>query len=630
MCDPDELCSGGVGGTCPADTITPAGTTCRFGVGDIICDPDEVCSGAADAACPGEYVEPSGFACGSAFVDACTLADTCDGGGICLDNDLDTDSDGDGVWDCVDICPGGNDNDDDDGDGNPDFCDICPGGDDAIDPDADGVPSFCDNCPGDWNPTQTDTDGDGEGDACETCSVAVDGDFDGFNQCVDCNDYDGSIYPGQTEVCNGVDDDCDGLIDEDFDVDLDTYSICSTDPMLFDCDDSPGAGHIHPGAPELCFPAGVDEDCDGYIDEGCGACNAVDTDGDLVSECDGDCQPDNGNIYPGADEVCDGLDTDCNLYTIDNCDVSETCDWDGDGDPTTGNDVCGDDLLCACVVQGQSCNGTYICTSSCEGSFTGNLGAGCTESQTCLYRLTSSNNQHACAETPDTFGAQLSGTACGDDSDCRSNDCAKVCPGGPPCNQKMCSDWCDHDEENGEGSCATGTVCYIHRGVSGSTSYMYARCLWDDAGYTGTVDTGGDCSASASSCIWGPNSCVNDICAEPCGLESHCPSGYHCSLEGIDYGNETVPVCLADTGAGAHDRQAGSACSRNSDCESEYCENTRSICMNLCTDDESCPTGLLCENAYARLPGGSVTFVRMCQAELDPLNTTASPYEPMP
>ena len=46
----------------------------------------------------------------------------------------DTDTDADGVADCLDVCPGGDDNVDTDGDGVADFCDICPGGDDTVEP----------------------------------------------------------------------------------------------------------------------------------------------------------------------------------------------------------------------------------------------------------------------------------------------------------------------------------------------------------------------------------------------------------------------------------------------------------------------------------------------------------------
>src|SRR5204862_3940382 len=54
------------------------------------------------------------------------------------------------------------------------------------------------------NPDQADTDGDGAGDLCQ------DSDHDGYPFFNDCNDQNPSIHPGAVEVCNGVDDDCNG------------------------------------------------------------------------------------------------------------------------------------------------------------------------------------------------------------------------------------------------------------------------------------------------------------------------------------------------------------------------------------------------------------------------------------
>jgi len=81
----------------------------------------------------------------------------------------DTDSDGDGVADCVDACPDADDNDDIDGDGVPDTCDNCPNdaNTDQVDSDGDGIANACDNCPDDINADQADTDGDGLGNICD-------------------------------------------------------------------------------------------------------------------------------------------------------------------------------------------------------------------------------------------------------------------------------------------------------------------------------------------------------------------------------------------------------------------------------------------------------------------------------
>ncbi len=85
----------------------------------------------------------------------------------CIPDECEADSDGDGVIDSCDLCPGFDDALDTDGDGVPDGCDICPGFDDAIDADGDGIPDGCDNCPNDPNPSQADDDEDGVGNACD-------------------------------------------------------------------------------------------------------------------------------------------------------------------------------------------------------------------------------------------------------------------------------------------------------------------------------------------------------------------------------------------------------------------------------------------------------------------------------
>ncbi len=147
-------------------------------------------------------------------------------------------------------------------------------GPDGVDHDGDGYPGNADadspqfDCDDD-NPlvhpdaveddaTPLDEDCDGDG---------ADFDGDGFDTPTDCNDdpEDGgaSMYPGAPETCNGLDDDCDELVDEDadglpaFDADGDGWNSCS------ECDD--GRSWVHPEAVEVCD--GVDNDCDSEVDE---------------------------------------------------------------------------------------------------------------------------------------------------------------------------------------------------------------------------------------------------------------------------------------------------------------------------------------------------------------------------
>ncbi|MCO6491481.1 MAG: thrombospondin type 3 repeat-containing protein [Phaeodactylibacter sp.] len=88
----------------------------------------------------------------------------------------------------------------------------------------------------------------------------IDNDGDGFSECQgDCDDDNPSLSPGSPELCNGIDDNCNGLIDDGLDVDGDGFLACQGD-----CDDD--NPNVYPGASELCN--GVDDNCDGQADEG--------------------------------------------------------------------------------------------------------------------------------------------------------------------------------------------------------------------------------------------------------------------------------------------------------------------------------------------------------------------------
>lgn len=114
----------------------------------------------------------------------------------------------------------------------------------------------------------------------EDCDL-IDNDGDGVSASTDCNDDDPEVFPGNTEVCDGKDNNCDGVIDEGLvftyylDTDGDGFgsaanSTESCDPLNGfvengdDCDD--GNAQSYPGAPEICD--GEDNNCDGIIDEG--------------------------------------------------------------------------------------------------------------------------------------------------------------------------------------------------------------------------------------------------------------------------------------------------------------------------------------------------------------------------
>ena len=130
-----------------------------------------------------------------------------------------------------------------------------------------------------------DMNGDGAADLLGSSSASLNGrarfsvwfapgapcsddlDCDGVPDVDDCAPYAGFTWPGNTEVCDRWDNDCDGLVDNGFDADGDGWTQCN-----YDCDDDDP--DRHPEAQEDCND--IDDDCDGLIDED--ACPPVEPD----------------------------------------------------------------------------------------------------------------------------------------------------------------------------------------------------------------------------------------------------------------------------------------------------------------------------------------------------------------
>ena len=464
----------------------------------------------APGGCPGvtECVDGTEICVGKqAKAEECNgLDDDCDGA---VDEDF-TDTDGDTLANCIDP-----------------------------DDDNDGILDDVDNCPLTVNPGQGDVDGNGLGDACDE-----DSDGDGDLNNTDCAPLDPLVFTGAQENClTSYDDNCDGVTNEEnaiacgafyLDEDDDGVGVavflCLCAPqdaysatVQGDCDDADPK--VHPGAVEVCGTP-WDDDCDGEAnEEGAPGCVGffLDDDqdgfgvGDPYCLCTGsgtvnttiagDCDDGDGDVYPGAEELCDGKDNNCaggidEIFPDSDGDGAVDClDPDDDNDgvpdvedcqpynpgvPSCQNKECGDDGCggaCGLCPGGSTCDsGHCTCVPDCAGKQCGTDGCGgscgaCPPSYVCQDGI--------CNCLPQCAGKECGANGCG--GSCGSCPPGHLCQNGwcicqPNCNGKQCgSDGCGGDC----GTCAVGYTC----NASGT-------CVNTQPNPCGTIDYAGICSSN--------------------------------------------------------------------------------------------------------------------------------------
>ncbi len=373
----------------------------------------------------------------------------------------------------------------------------------------------------------------------------------------------------QTEICDGLDNNCDGTPDDGFNLGMmctNGVGACEVAGVLA-CNGTGGvACNAVAGTPvaEMCGDA-VDSDCDGFDSNGC-AC-ASDTDCELCNEeyllcvttctTDGDCP--NGQICDDAQgqlcvPACD-VDSDCAIVCDETSGKCVECTTDGEC-PT-----------------GQGCNAGGNCLPTCAND------------NDCATGSTCDTSIGLCVEC----GA---GDACGTDEVCspEANGCIL------PCNLEAdCSNGLVCDESHGECvECVEDADCT--GGACNVLTNTCVECVQDSDCPTGEV-----CDEPINTCVECvvDGDCASGVCDEPNNTCVECVQDSDCPMGVCDEPNNTCVECVENTDCPEgevcnQDNTCGPPCTTDADCPEGVCDPGTGTCVE-CVDNADCPAGETCD-----------------------------------
>jgi hypothetical protein len=396
---------------------------------------------------------------------------------------------------------------------------------------------------------------DGGSDAGIACA-AIDVDGDGESSCTDCDDVDSSRYHGATELCDGDDEDCDDTTfgpDGDGDGFVSIACCNGAGNCGSDCEDTDST--VHPGVSETCD--GIDNDCNGTIDEG------------VCLPC--------ATGYTGFDGTC----TD-----IDECAVGSFCGTGSTGcsnSPGTFACSCGAGFvadaptgaLChdldECAGAANPCGALGTCTNT-TGSYACGCptgyelsGSGCVNVNECA-RFGPCGSAGTCADTEGSYtctcapgyaaGGVGGGGTCGDINECAAatSPCgmgASGCVNSVGSYACTCNAGYEAPPTGGActdiDECVAGTPCGAGRGACSNLPGTYACAC--RPGYAAPA-TGGTC-ADVDECALGTDTCTDGpvaaVCTNTVGFYfCTCPAGYGGTGNGAG-GCADINECTAGT-----------------------------------------------------------------------------------